>query len=146
MITITPQAAEQIRTAAKESEMENMSLRLAAKQNSEGAIEYGMGFDTKGPSDIEVVSEEIEVIIFDEAGVGIMARRSMINLNVLVGTVAQSFRYMLGVVIITVPEMSFVDSQVRGLSHFVLRTQSINYKKEYCLFIELLFSCGYNYT
>ncbi len=66
MITITPQAAEQIRTAAKESEMENMSLRLAAKQNSEGAIEYGMGFDTKGPSDIEVVSEEIEVIIFDD--------------------------------------------------------------------------------
>lgn len=66
MITITPQAAKQIRTAAKEGDMENMSLRLAAKQNQEGAIEYGMGFDNKGPSDIEVVSEEIEVIIFDD--------------------------------------------------------------------------------
>ncbi|MDH5189645.1 MAG: iron-sulfur cluster assembly accessory protein [Gammaproteobacteria bacterium] len=66
MITITPQAAAQIRTAAKEGNMEKMSLRLAAKKNQEGAIEYGMGFDDKGPSDMEVVSEEIEVIIYDE--------------------------------------------------------------------------------
>lgn len=66
MITITPQAAEQIRTAAKEGDMEKLSLRLAAKQNNEGAIEYGMGFDNKGPNDIEEVSEEITVIIYDD--------------------------------------------------------------------------------
>lgn len=75
-----------------------------------------------------------EVILFDEAGVGLLSRRAMVNLNVLVGTVAQSFRYMLGVVIITAPEMGFVDSQVRGLTHYVLRTQSVNLKKKYSQF------------
>lgn len=66
MITITPKAAEQIRTAAKEGELENMPLRLAAKDNQESGIEYGMGFDDKGPSDIETISEDITIIIFDE--------------------------------------------------------------------------------
>lgn len=66
MITITPKAAEQIRTAAKEGNLENMSLRLAVKENKEKGIEYGMGFDDKGPSDIETISEDIKVIIYDE--------------------------------------------------------------------------------
>ena len=66
MITITPEAARQIRVAAKEGNMENMPLRLAAKETEDGAIEYGMGFDDKGPSDVEVVSEEVQLIIYDE--------------------------------------------------------------------------------
>ena len=45
MITLTPAAAKQIKLAAKEGRMEGMALRIAAQRNSDGSIQYAMGFD-----------------------------------------------------------------------------------------------------
>ena len=51
MITITPQAAAQIRKAAEQADAEDMYLRLAAKRADDGNIEYAMGFDDMGGQD-----------------------------------------------------------------------------------------------
>ena len=64
MITLTPQAAQQIRVAAREGHMEGMALRLAAKRNPDGSIHYGMGFDDVGrEEDLRFTSEGIDVVI-----------------------------------------------------------------------------------
>ncbi|MBI5040284.1 MAG: iron-sulfur cluster assembly accessory protein [Gammaproteobacteria bacterium] len=45
MITITPAAAAQIQTSALQGGTQGMALRIAAKRDSAGAIQYAMGFD-----------------------------------------------------------------------------------------------------
>lgn len=68
MITLTPQAAEQIRNAAQQSETENLSLRLAARQNPDGSMEYGMGFDETSENDLSFECEGIEVVFDAQYG------------------------------------------------------------------------------
>lgn len=51
MITITPAAAAQIHTAAKQGQLEGMALRIAAKRGGDGSIQYAMGFDDATRSD-----------------------------------------------------------------------------------------------
>ena len=51
MITVTKEAAEQIRQAATQNESENLGLRVAAKVNEEGMLEIGMGFDQERSND-----------------------------------------------------------------------------------------------
>lgn len=65
MITITPAAAVQIRRASELADAEDMYLRLAAKREDDGSIEYGMGFDDLGGQDQLYTSEGIEVVIAD---------------------------------------------------------------------------------
>jgi iron-sulfur cluster assembly protein len=65
MITITPQAAQQIRTASEHADAEDMYLRLAAKREDGGIIEYAMGFDDMGGQDQIYTSEGIDVLIAD---------------------------------------------------------------------------------
>ena len=65
MITITPQAAAQIRRASEQADAEDMYLRLAAKREADGGIEYGMGFDDMGGQDQLYTSEGVEVLISD---------------------------------------------------------------------------------
>lgn len=62
MITITPNAAKQIRIAAVQSNSDDF-LRLAARREESGAIEYGMGFDEMGGTDELISSQGIDVII-----------------------------------------------------------------------------------
>jgi iron-sulfur cluster assembly protein len=62
MINVTPAAAEQIRRAARETDSEGMCLRLAARLETDGSIEYGMGFDERVDEDIHVVSEGIDIL------------------------------------------------------------------------------------
>ncbi len=62
MITITKAAADQIREAAKQSAASDMPLRLAASQEDDGSISYGMGFDAQGDHDVLVTSEGIDVV------------------------------------------------------------------------------------
>lgn len=45
MFTMTPAAAAQIRQAAAASQADGMALRVAAKQEADGSLSYGMGFD-----------------------------------------------------------------------------------------------------
>ena len=63
MIIITPQAAEQIRKSAQQGESQDMLLRIAARLDDKGVIEYSMGFDTKADDDTQVVSEGITLLI-----------------------------------------------------------------------------------
>ncbi len=63
MITITPNAAKQIRMAADQSNSDDIFLRLAARREEGGAIEYGMGFDEMGGTDELIASQGIDVII-----------------------------------------------------------------------------------
>jgi iron-sulfur cluster assembly protein len=63
MITITPQAAEQIAKSAQQAGAGNACLRLAARLGDKGSIEYGMGFDDKAEGDMQVVARDIKVLI-----------------------------------------------------------------------------------
>jgi len=64
MITITPQAAEQIRKSAEnQADLKEACLRLAARLDGKGLIEYGMGFDRKAEDDMQVVAHDIKVLI-----------------------------------------------------------------------------------
>jgi iron-sulfur cluster assembly protein len=65
MITITPQAAEQIRKASELADADDMYLRLAARREEDGNIEYGMGFDDMGTQDQIYTSEGVDVLISD---------------------------------------------------------------------------------
>src|SRR4030067_911203 len=64
MITITPNAAKQIRKASEQADAEDMYLRLAAKREDGGGIEYGMGFEYRGGQDQTYTSGGIAVLIF----------------------------------------------------------------------------------
>ncbi|KPJ95319.1 MAG: hypothetical protein AMJ53_02985 [Gammaproteobacteria bacterium SG8_11] len=63
MITISPRAAEQIRFSAKQSNAENMSLRIAAKVAIDESIEYGLGFDEEKEGDLKFTIEGINILI-----------------------------------------------------------------------------------
>lgn len=65
MITITPEAAAQIRKASEQGDSEDMYLRVAAKREQDGGIEYGMGFDDMGAQDQVYTSAGIEVLVAD---------------------------------------------------------------------------------
>jgi iron-sulfur cluster assembly protein len=56
MIEITTNAAERIRAALRE-EGEGLSLRVAARRDPAGQVEYGMGFDERREQDEEVVTD-----------------------------------------------------------------------------------------
>ena len=64
MITITPAAAEQIRASARESNMEELPMRIAARRDPDGSIHYGMGFDdNQQEGDVHIESEGVNIII-----------------------------------------------------------------------------------
>ena len=64
MITLTTEAAEQIKEAAKQGQMEGMPLRVAAKREADGSINYAMGFaDELYDDDISHVSEQVTVVV-----------------------------------------------------------------------------------
>ncbi len=64
MITITPEAAAQIRHSAKEGRMEGMALRVAAQRNPDGSIHYGIGFDDESrDGDNHFKSEGIDIVV-----------------------------------------------------------------------------------
>jgi hypothetical protein len=71
-----------------------------------------------------------DVIIFDEAGVGMSSREWYSVQNKLLGTVLQTFRNMNVSVIFTTPNLSFIDVQARKLFHCYMDTAYIDYKKE----------------
>jgi len=60
MITVTPQAAEQIARSAGQS---GACLRLAARLDAKGVIEYGMGFDDKTEGDALFESAGVKLLV-----------------------------------------------------------------------------------
>jgi len=71
-----------------------------------------------------------DVIIFDEAGVGMSSREWYSVQNKLLGSILQTFRNLNLAVIFTVPNLSFVDVQARKLFHTYLETAYLDYEKE----------------
>jgi iron-sulfur cluster assembly protein len=63
MITVTAQAAAQILKSAQQAGPGDVCLRLAARLDDKGVIEYGMGFDDKTDGDTQVVSSDITILI-----------------------------------------------------------------------------------
>jgi iron-sulfur cluster assembly protein len=63
MITVTPEAAGQIRESARQSGIESPRLRIAARLNERREIEYGMGFDDKAEDDLEIASEGVVLLV-----------------------------------------------------------------------------------
>lgn len=64
MIIITPQAAEQIRSSTQpQPGSGQVYLRLAARLDDKGTIEYGMGFDEKSDGDMQVASSGINILV-----------------------------------------------------------------------------------
>lgn len=63
MISLTKEAAEQIRVAQKDAGADNMALRIAARVNDAGMLEFGMGFDDERANDAAVDSWGVTLLI-----------------------------------------------------------------------------------
>lgn len=63
MITITPQAAEQIAKSAQQAGVGSVCLRLAARLDDKGVLEYGMGFDDKADGDTQVAASGFTLLV-----------------------------------------------------------------------------------
>jgi iron-sulfur cluster assembly protein len=63
MVKITAEAAEQIKNAATQAGAEGMALRIAAKRDFDGSIQYGMGFDEQADGDMLVEEEGLKLLV-----------------------------------------------------------------------------------
>lgn len=63
MITVTPQAAEQIVKSAPQAGAGGVCLRLAARLDGKGVIEYGMGFDDRAEGDLLIAAGGITLLV-----------------------------------------------------------------------------------
>ena len=64
MIIITPQAVERIRISTQQQTAPGeVYLRLAARLDDKGTIEYGMGIDEKSEGDMQVAANGINVLV-----------------------------------------------------------------------------------
>ena len=73
-----------------------------------------------------------DILIFDEAGVGLASRDWYSIQNKLLGSVLQTFRHLNIGVIFTTPNLSFIDIQARKLFHNYFETINIDYEQEIC--------------
>jgi iron-sulfur cluster assembly protein len=63
MFSLTSAAAQQIQLAAQASNAQHMALRLAAKLDSDGGLQYGMGFDEPEDDDLKLHLEGVSIVI-----------------------------------------------------------------------------------
>ncbi len=63
MFRLTPQAAAQIRSAARAADSADMALRIAARRGADGEVEYAMGFDDERQNDTMISVEGIRIVI-----------------------------------------------------------------------------------
>jgi iron-sulfur cluster assembly protein len=63
MITVTPLAAEQIAKSAQQAGPGEVCLRLAARLDDKGVLEYGMGFDDKADGDTKVATNGVTLLV-----------------------------------------------------------------------------------
>lgn len=67
MFNLTPAAARQIRESATQSGAQDMALRVAAKLETDGTLQYGMGFDEPREEDMKLDLHGIAVVIADQS-------------------------------------------------------------------------------
>jgi iron-sulfur cluster assembly protein len=63
MFRLTPAAADQIQLAARQSQAIDMALRVAARREADGNLEFGLGFDEPREGDLPLQMEGIDVLI-----------------------------------------------------------------------------------
>jgi iron-sulfur cluster assembly protein len=63
MITVTPQAIEQIAKSAAQAAGGSPCLRLAARLDAKGVIEYGMGLDDAAEGDARVLCDGVTILV-----------------------------------------------------------------------------------
>lgn len=63
MFTLTSAAARQIQEAATAGGASDMALRVAARPEADGSVQYGMGFDDATDNDMKLVLEGVAVLI-----------------------------------------------------------------------------------
>jgi iron-sulfur cluster assembly protein len=63
MITVTEEAAKQIKLSAKQGKAEGMPLRIAATRVEDNSIHYGMGFDDSKDDDIAIATADVNIIV-----------------------------------------------------------------------------------
>lgn len=63
MITITPQAAQQVFKAAGQTGAQGSPLRIAARAEADGSIQYGMGFDEQREHDVMIHCEGVVLLV-----------------------------------------------------------------------------------
>jgi iron-sulfur cluster assembly protein len=73
MITVTPQAAEQIAKSAQQTGADGACLRIAARLDGKGVIEYGMGFDDKAEGDVVVAAAGGVTLLVSPGSVELLA-------------------------------------------------------------------------
>ena len=65
--------------------------------------------------DVLESAKKYNIVILDDAGVGINARKFMDTINITINNISQTYRTLNLCTIITVPEMYFVDRVIRSL-------------------------------
>jgi len=63
MITISENAAKQIKKSILQSDAEGLSLRIAAKRLEDGSFDYAMGFDDSDHNDSHHRSKGIDIVV-----------------------------------------------------------------------------------
>jgi len=64
MITLSPEAAKQIKLSAEQGNMKDTPLRIAVSKKDDGSFHYGMGFDDeRRDDDQKAVSEGITIVV-----------------------------------------------------------------------------------
>lgn len=69
-ISVTETAAEQIKKAALESQVDDLPLRLAASKQADGSLHYGMGFDDVGNTenkDYQYESNGVKIVVAESS-------------------------------------------------------------------------------
>lgn len=66
MFTLTSAAARQVRQAASASGAQEMALRVAAKIDADGSVQYGMGFDDPKDEDMKLDLDGVAVVIAED--------------------------------------------------------------------------------
>ncbi len=67
MITVSESALDFIRHSAESGQIEEeLGLRIAIKEASDGGYDYGIGFDEQRDKDIEVTFDGVKVFINEE--------------------------------------------------------------------------------
>lgn len=72
MLRVTSEAVVQIRNAAQQAGAEGMGLRLAARREGDGSLQYLMGFDEAREGDAVIDAEGIDVLV-EEASHALLA-------------------------------------------------------------------------
>ena len=62
-LVVTERAARKILDSARQSGYSTADIRIAAKRQSDGAIEYAMGFDERQKDDVDVRWHGVNVMV-----------------------------------------------------------------------------------